>query len=95
MLERGVDSRENKGCFIRRLRTQLILSNKRPAAVKALLINSGVYICHALRYPYVCVWAGELIRHSNQQSLQSRDTATFLEVCLARWVGALGITINF
>jgi hypothetical protein len=23
---------------------------------------------------------------------QSRDTATFLEVCVARWVGALGIT---
>jgi hypothetical protein len=38
------------------------------------------------------VWAGELIRHSNQQSHQSRDTATFLEVFVARWVRALGIT---
>jgi hypothetical protein len=34
------------------------------------------------------VTAGELIRHSNQQSPQSRDTATFLEVYMARWVRA-------
>jgi len=45
-----------------------------------------VVLCLAL--PIRHVWAGELIRHSNQQSPQSRDTATFLEVCIARWVGA-------
>ena len=49
--------------------------------------------CHALRYPYVYVWAGELMRRFQPAVSQSRDTATFLEVCLARWVGALGITI--
>ena len=44
--------------------------------------------------PIPTVWARELIRHSNRQPVQSRDTAaTFLEVCMARWVGALGITI--
>jgi len=43
-LEGGIDGREDKGCFIRRLRTQLILSGRRPAAAKALLINSEVYI---------------------------------------------------
>ena len=33
--------------------------------------------CDALPIP--AVWAGELIRHSNRQSVQSRDTAaTFL-----------------
>ena len=40
-----------------------------------------------LALPIRHVWAGELIRHSNQQSPQSRDTATFLEVCLVKWVG--------
>jgi hypothetical protein len=31
---------------------------------------------------------GELIRHSNRRSVQSRDTAaTFLVVCVVKWVG--------
>jgi hypothetical protein len=47
----------------------------------------GGVSCGALPMP--AAWAGELIRHSNRQSVQSRDTAaTFLEVCMARWVGA-------
>ena len=44
LLEGGIDNYKDKGCFIRRLRTQLILSSRRPAAVKALLINLEVYI---------------------------------------------------
>jgi hypothetical protein len=41
--------------------------------------------CNALPIP--TVWAGELIRHSNWQLVQSRDTAaTFLVVCVVEWV---------
>jgi hypothetical protein len=32
-------------------------------------------------------WAGELIRHSNRQSVQSRDTAAIFLVCMVEWVG--------
>jgi hypothetical protein len=31
-------------------------------------------------------WAGELIRHSNRQSVQSRDTAAIFLVCMVEWV---------
>ena len=37
---------------------------------------------------HTAVWAVELIRHSNRQPVQSRDTAaTFLVVCMVEWVG--------
>jgi len=51
-------------------------------------LDKEIVNCHDLALPIRYVWAGELIRHSNRQSHQSRDTATFLEVCMARWVGA-------
>jgi len=45
-----------------------------------------VVSCDTLPIP--AVWARELIRHSNQQPVQSRDTAaTFLVVCMVEWVG--------
>jgi hypothetical protein len=31
-------------------------------------------------------WARELIRHSNRQSVQSRDTAAIFLVCMVEWV---------
>ena len=50
-------------------------------------------LCDALPIP--AVWAGELIRHSNRQPVQSRDTAaTFLVVCMVEWVG-LGHNIYY
>jgi hypothetical protein len=41
--------------------------------------------CDALPMP--AAWAGELIRHSNRQSVQSRDTAAIFLVCMVEWVG--------